>query len=85
MSNNYQNSYQQNSNDYYNYYDVQYNQTASSVLRNKMFPITLSWYANAWVKNKLSLKEKIVSRFSSDDDSKYKQILTNGKIKLINY
>lgn len=62
----------------YNYY--QYNQTGSNVLRNKVLPITLTWSANAWVKNKLSLKEKILTRFYSDDDddSEFKQILTNG-------
>lgn len=76
------NSYQ-NSNDYYNYYNSQFNLSSSSVLRSKVFPITLSWNVNAWVKNKLSLKEKILSRFSLEDDSYYKQILTNGKIKLI--
>nr|QNH67904.1 ATP-binding cassette transporter subfamily G-like protein 5 [Brachionus rotundiformis] len=63
-------------NDYYNN-NTQYYQTGSKVLRNKVFPITLTWNANAWVKNKLSLKEKILSRFSSSDEDEYKQILTN--------
>lgn len=83
MYNDYQDSNEQYNNDYNNYNYSQYNPTGSNVLRNKALPITLTWNANAWVKNKLSLKEKIMSRFSSDDDddAEFKQILTNGKQK----
>nr|QNH67971.1 ATP-binding cassette transporter subfamily G-like protein 5 [Brachionus plicatilis] len=79
MYNDYQDSNEQYNNDYNNYNYSQYNPTGSNVLRNKALPITLTWNANAWVKNKLSLKEKIMSRFSSDDDddAEFKQILTN--------
>nr|APD26533.1 ATP-binding cassette transporter subfamily G-like 5 protein [Brachionus koreanus] len=80
MSSDYQDTYEQYSNYNNNNFNSQYYQTGSNVLRNKVLPITLTWNANAWVKNKLSLKEKIQSRFFSDDDdddSEYKQILTN--------
>nr|UOU03352.1 ATP-binding cassette subfamily G-like 1 [Brachionus rubens] len=80
-------SYNQDYDQNYQYYNNQvYNQNSynyaagSSVLREKSLPITLTWNVNAWVEIKKSFIEKIKSRFSRDDDeedSNYKQLLTN--------